>query len=533
MRNRIFFSAVLFLLAFCLIFSSCAKKDEPQKAPDDQKTEEPANTTEEPASTGLAFVPYGNGTCYLYGLGTCTDVEIVVPAISPLGDRVVAIGDGLMEDEESCSGFFGCNEIKSVVVPEGVTSIGEGAFVGCTSMERIELPNSLTKIGDCAFYGCTLLTEIVIPDNVTTVGVLAFDSCTSMRSASLSKKMTSIAAGMFQRCNMLRNVTIPESVKTIEQYAFAGCNYLESIDIPDSVTSIEQYAFANCASLESIVIPDSITSLETYTFASCSFLSGITLPKTLTSIGEKVFADCDSLTEMTYLGTVDEWNKITKAEKWDAATEKYLVHCLDGDYEKPLVEVIVPVADGLYTPVNKSSDYVKLNVSFTDANGDARTGDIVIQLCPDCAPLTVANFKNLVSEGYYDGTDFFRIIEGCMIQGGENEGMEADYIKGEFEANGVENPLSHVRGTISMARRAVDYDGVSAYDSASAGFFIMQEDYTAWDGQYAAFGTVVFGIENVDHIATTDLAYSYVYQATVTPKHPVTINSITFVAPVK
>ena len=113
-------------------------------------------------------------------------------------------------------------------------------------------------------------------------------------------------------------------------------------------------------------------------------------------------------------------------------------------------------------------------------------------------PITVANFCKLANEGFYDGLTFHRVIEGFMIQGGDPNGDGTGgsdaTIKGEFTANGVENPLSHVRGTISMARS-------SAYDSASSQFFIMHKTNTSLDGQYAAFGNVTSGIEVVDAIA--------------------------------
>ena len=189
--------------------------------------------------------------------------------------------------------------------------------------------------------------------------------------------------------------------------------------------------------------------------------------------------------------------------------------------------MIGALAFALWPEPQKTYDRVNLNVSYTDKDGNSHTGDIVIELRDDCAPITVANFKKLVSEGYYDGTDFFRIIDGMMIQGGENDSKTADYIKGEFSANGVKNPLSHVRGTISMARRGSYYDGVPAYDSASAGFFIVQQDYTSWDGQYAAFGTVIEGMEHVDAIAGTELVYSEKYGDVVAPKYPAVINSAT------
>ena len=125
-------------------------------------------------------------------------------------------------------------------------------------------------------------------------------------------------------------------------------------------------------------------------------------------------------------------------------------------------------------------------------------GTIECALNANVAPITVANFCKLANEGFYDGLTFHRVIEGFMIQGGDPNGVGTGgsdaTIKGEFTANGVENPLSHVRGTISMARS-------SAYDSASSQFFIMHKTNTSLDGQYAAFGNVTSGIEVVDAIA--------------------------------
>lgn len=123
---------------------------------------------------------------------------------------------------------------------------------------------------------------------------------------------------------------------------------------------------------------------------------------------------------------------------------------------------------------------------------------IKLELCPDKAPITVANFLKLVGEGFYDGLIFHRVISGFMIQGGDPTGTgmggAPEKIKGEFAANGVANSLSHTRGTISMAR-------AMNYDSASSQFFIVHSDSTFLDGQYAAFGRVVEGIEAVDEIA--------------------------------
>lgn len=129
---------------------------------------------------------------------------------------------------------------------------------------------------------------------------------------------------------------------------------------------------------------------------------------------------------------------------------------------------------------------------------------IRLELNPTAAPLTVANFVKLVREGFYDGLTFHRVIPGFMIQGGDPKGNGTggakDRIKGEFRQNGVDNPLRHVRGVISMAR---------AYnpDSASSQFFIMHADAPHLDGSYAAFGHVVEGMDAVDEIAAVPTDY--------------------------
>lgn len=131
-------------------------------------------------------------------------------------------------------------------------------------------------------------------------------------------------------------------------------------------------------------------------------------------------------------------------------------------------------------------------------------GDIVVELYPDVAPITVENFKNLVSEEFYDGLIFHRIIKGFMIQGGgiteDFKQKECPSIKGEFASNGVVNDLKHTRGVISMAR-------ANNPNSASSQFFIMHETKPHLDGDYAAFGMVVEGIEVVDEIASVMTNY--------------------------
>lgn len=148
-------------------------------------------------------------------------------------------------------------------------------------------------------------------------------------------------------------------------------------------------------------------------------------------------------------------------------------------------------------------------------------GTITVELDEKSAPITVKNFLKLTEEGFYDGLTFHRIMDGFMIQGGDPLGTgiggSKDMIKGEFSANGVDNPISHKRGTISMARSQM-------MDSASSQFFIVQSDSTYLDGQYAAFGHVTKGMEIVDKICKDAIVQDN--NGTVLPKDQPVIESI-------
>lgn len=160
-----------------------------------------------------------------------------------------------------------------------------------------------------------------------------------------------------------------------------------------------------------------------------------------------------------------------------------------------------------YNEYTAAGDIVKNNLAYTDTSKvtnyvkiDTSKGLIFVELYPDIAPKTVDNFKSLVRSKFYKNLTFHRVIQNFMIQTGDptatGNGGSTRTIKGEFTNNGFENNLSHTRGVISMARRDGDMN------SASSQFFIVQADSTYLDGDYAAFGKVIAGMEVVDKIAT-------------------------------
>ena len=190
-----------------------------------------------------------------------------------------AMEDYLMSGHQPWRSFR--DQITSVVVSPGVTSIGNLAFTRSCNIIHVDIADSVVSIGEQAFSDCSSLTNITVPQSVTYIDAYAFDSCTNLSSITLSTN----------------NIT------SIRPYTFSGCSELSSIVIPDGVTSIQLGAFSNCTKLTSITIPDSVTTIDPWAFKNCSSLTSITIPSSVTSIGSNVFTGCTSLNDIRYSGT--------------------------------------------------------------------------------------------------------------------------------------------------------------------------------------------------------------------------------------
>ena len=196
------------------------------------------------------------------------------------------------------------DKIKTVVIKDGVTSIGKWAFLECSGLTSVTIPNSVTSIGKYAFEQCSNLKSITIPNSVTNIGYAAFGNCSSLTSITIPNSVTSIGASAFNGCSSLTSITIPNSVTSIGESAFYGCKSLTSITIPNSVTSIGNCTFYNCSSLTSITIPNSVTSIGNYAFSYCEYLTSVIIPNSVTSIGKYAFRACSSLTSITIPNSV-------------------------------------------------------------------------------------------------------------------------------------------------------------------------------------------------------------------------------------
>lgn len=229
--------------------------------------------------------------------------------------KLTISGSGAMEDFPFGSyqpWYSFHDQITSVVVSPGVTSIGQCAFSRFAKLTHVDIADSVISIGWDAFYYCSSLTNITIPQSVTYIGPLAFFHCTNLSSITLSNNITSIGSSAFEDCTNLTSITIPGSVTSIGLAAFCNCTKLTSITIPDSVTTIDLEAFKNCSSLTSITIPGSVTSIGPYVFDGCTSLNDIRYSGTSESVISALSGYVPTLVTFDYGDKVPEAERMIK-----------------------------------------------------------------------------------------------------------------------------------------------------------------------------------------------------------------------------
>jgi len=199
---------------------------------------------------------------------------------------------------------FLCNNLRllnTIVIPNSVTTIGDGAFNSCTGLTEVTIPNSVTSIGSSAFSGCTGLTEVTIPNSVTTIGERAFSGCTGLTEVTILNSVTTIGNGAFNSCTGLTEVTIPNSVTTIGDGAFDSCTGLQKViwnarnaqDLQDVL--YDNPIFPDCDQLTDFVFGEEVEHIPGHLCYKLRLLNTIIIPNSVTAIGERAFYNCSGL----------------------------------------------------------------------------------------------------------------------------------------------------------------------------------------------------------------------------------------------
>lgn len=276
--------------------------------------------------------------------------------ISGTGEMYNYKSDGWTDDVDSP---FHCNEeIKSVIIENGVTNIGDSVFHTCKNLERVEIPESVTAINYRAFANCEKLNSITLSDNLTYIGGWAFEKCGGLTDIIIPDSVVTIDKYAFKECNGLTKMTIPAGVKLqyeepnfngcifyeckglkevtlyndritpsmfhgcdaletvniegevgiINSYAFNNCKRLKKINLPESIYKIDTGAFYGCLSLEEIIIPDNVTVIKQWCFRQCSGLKSIFIPQNVASVERDPFGGCNSLETVFYPYKLDLTN---------------------------------------------------------------------------------------------------------------------------------------------------------------------------------------------------------------------------------
>lgn len=274
------------------------------------------------AYTGDFIVEDGVLTKYLGNGGDVTipgDLGITVigkafqlnPRITSITipDGVTSIGEGAFEGCICLSSinipgsvnyignesFLYCESLVSITLPEGVSVIDYGAFMYCENLETVQLPSSLRSIGEAVFTECLRLNSIVLPEGLVSIGGSAFFDCTALSQISIPDSVTEIGQAAFSNCVSLKWVSLPSGLTTVSRGLFSGCVGLFEVVLPESVTALEDNAFYGCSSLTSFRLPDAVRSIGSFAFAECKNLSGLTIPDGVASISTRTFSGCKGL----------------------------------------------------------------------------------------------------------------------------------------------------------------------------------------------------------------------------------------------
>ena len=278
----------MLLLTAMMLFSGCSDEKE---------------TWEE----RLVFEPYDakiDGICYLLADETKTAVvtagdmyyagDVVIPAAVEYEGKSYRV-TGIAE-----KAFASCEQLHSVVLPEGIKTVPARMCAWCYNLESVTLPLSVTSIGNEAFSNCTSMTSVNIPDGVEEIGESAFFCCSSLTSMQIPNSVSVIRWRAFTGCTNLVSVSLPQDLVRIPPECFAHCSRLSSITIPEGVVYISNHSFSHCVSLTQLVLPQSLRSMDRGVFENCTGLTSMMIPDGVEQLGALLFCECSHLTSVIW-----------------------------------------------------------------------------------------------------------------------------------------------------------------------------------------------------------------------------------------
>ena len=268
----------------------------------------------------------GTGEMYDYKSGTRPWQAYVEQILSvEIGEGITSVGN---------YAFFSCDNLLSVSLPSTLVRAGIDSFSYCKVLSSVEFPDGMQELGVAIFFRCENLTRVVLPDSVTTIGRAAFEECPRLRDIQLPANLTTLEQGVLSDCVSLETLIIPEGVTSIGNYALSGCTSLTTLSIPKTVTSVDK-SFYGCSSLErfdldpanpafciddqgalytigmdtlvsipggypgDFVIPDTVTTVREYAGYGCVAMTGLVIPDRVTDMGDYAFRDCGSLAQVS------------------------------------------------------------------------------------------------------------------------------------------------------------------------------------------------------------------------------------------